>query len=490
MEQSLVGLWGVIVANIAILDIGLKIIALIIIPNNRKPSSATAWLLAIFFIPIIGVVLFVLLGSSKLANPRKAKQDKITNLVKKQSAHMKLLSKADIPDWFRSISELNTNLGALPMTGAKSFKLIDEYDKSLSAMVADIKKAKKNISFEFYIASYDQTTAELFGELAMAEKRGVKVRVLYDHLASLMLPGYKDMKIFLNQNNIEHYPMLPVRLFRSRYFQRPDLRNHRKLLVIDGEVGYTGSQNLIDRTYNKSKNIKRGLMWQELMVKLSGPIINNLEVVFANDWYAETDQQLFKNIDFKEKYRANKTDPICQIVPSGPGYSTENNLKLFNSLMYNAKDTIIITSPYFVPDESMLKAICTAAQRGLKVVLFVSEIGDQFFVYHAQRSYYQTLMKAGVRIYMFKSPYVLHAKHLTIDNEVAVIGSSNMDIRSLELNQEISLLVYGKRFVSGMRKVEKMYFKNSKELKLATWNKRPYHQKVVDNLARLTSGLQ
>ena len=138
-------------------------------------------------------------------------------------------------------------------------------------------------------------------------------------------------------------------------------------------------------------------------------------------------------------------------MPSGPGFAGENNLRLFLALLYYAQERIVITSPYFVPDESMLMAITSAVQRGISVDLFVSEIGDQVLVYHAQRSYYEALLRAGVRIYMYKAPYILHAKHFTIDDDVAVIGSSNMDMRSFQLNMEVSLMVRGRSFVEEMR---------------------------------------
>ena len=178
------------------------------------------------------------------------------------------------------------------------------------------------------------------------------------------------------------------------------------------------------------------------------------------------------------------------MVPSGPGYNNENNLKLFLALMYAAEERIILTSPYFVPDEAMLRAISGATQRGVHVELFVSEIGDQALVYHAQRSYYEALLRAGVKIYLYKAPYILHSKHFTIDDDVAVIGSSNMDIRSFELNMEVSLLVHGASFVREMRAVEDGYRAESRELTLDEWMRQPLRSTVLDNLARLTSALQ
>jgi len=178
------------------------------------------------------------------------------------------------------------------------------------------------------------------------------------------------------------------------------------------------------------------------------------------------------------------------VVPSGPGYTTENNLRMFLSLIYGATEKVILTSPYFVPDEAMVYAITTACQRGLEVQLFVSEIGDQGLVYHAQRSYYDDLLEAGVKIFLYPAPYILHSKHFSIDDDVAVLGSSNMDMRSFGLNYEVSMMLLGGDVVSRMRKVEDGYRSLSRELSLEEWTGRSMGKKYMDNLMRLTAALQ
>ncbi len=177
-------------------------------------------------------------------------------------------------------------------------------------------------------------------------------------------------------------------------------------------------------------------------------------------------------------------------MPSGPGFAVENNLQLFLSLLYNARDQIIITSPYFVPDDSMLRGLLAATARGVRVELFVSEIGDQSMVWHAQRSYYEALLKAGVRIYCYPAPFILHAKHFSVDDDIALIGSSNMDMRSFGLNSEVSLMVHSTSFVSQMRAVEQDYRGISRELTMDTWAEEPLRRTTLDGLARLTSALQ
>jgi cardiolipin synthase len=291
----------------------------------------------------------------------------------------------------------------------------------------------------------------------------------------------------LDRIGVEWAWMLPVQPFKGKY-QRPDLRNHRKIVVVDGVVAFTGSRNLIDRSYDSPKNQKRGLQWQELVTRVEGPAASALNVVFLSDWAIETGQQLPDEYVAVETMPA-KGDLLCQVVPSGPTYATENNLRLFLSLIYGATEKVILTSPYFVPDEAMVYAITSACERGVEVQLFVSEIGDQWLVWHAQRSYYETLLQAGVRIFLYPAPYILHSKHFSIDDDIAVIGSSNMDIRSFSLNAEVSVLVRGASFVAGMREVEEGYRRAGRELTLDEWRREPRSATFSDGVARLTSAL-
>jgi cardiolipin synthase len=355
-------------------------------------------------------------------------------------------------------------------------------------MADAIRGAERYVHIEFYILQTDEATDNLFSALEEVAARGVTVRVLLDHWANRGKPFYKKTLKRLTAMKAQWHLMLPVKPFKGKY-QRPDLRNHRKLLVIDGSVAFMGSQNVTDSTYNLKKNIKRGLHWVDLMAKLEGPIVASVNAVFLSDWFSETDEILTDEIDLFS-VKSGPGDLDCQIIPSGPGFEFENNLRLFLGLIYYAQRKIIIVSPYFVPDEALLNAITTACHRGLHVELFVSEEGDQAIVYHAQRSYYEVLLRAGVKIWMYRKPYILHSKSMTIDDEAAIIGSSNMDMRSFGLNMEISMLVRGEEFVREMRDVEADYRSLSRELTLEEWEKQPLRSTVLDNLARLTSALQ
>ena len=364
-----------------LLDLAIKVVALGLVPEGRRPSSASAWLLLILFLPVIGLVAFWLIGSP----------------------------------------------------------------------------------------------------------RGVKVRLMFDHIGTSRIPGYRNMIKKLKHTAIEWHPMLPVQPLKGKW-RRPDLRNHRKIVIIDGRVAFVGSLNMIDASYHNRKHERAGRKWRELLMQVSGPVVFSLNIIFATDWYLETDEVLREDV---QPY-ASEMEPgevLCQVVPSGPGFPDENNLRLFNSLIYSAQRRLSITSPYFVPDDSLLYDITTAAQRGIDVELFVGEPGDQFMVHHAQSSYYKALLKAGVKIYLYPAPFVLHSKHFSVDDDVAVIGSSNMDIRSFNLDFEVSVMCLSRSLTTAMRQVEDHY-RSSRELTLVEWARRPLRKRYIDNVMRLTSALQ
>ncbi|MET2011070.1 cardiolipin synthase [Microbacterium chocolatum] len=476
---------------VALLVHGVVVVtALIVIPRGRKPTAAMAWLLAILLFPLVGILLFLLIGSFRLPARRRNEQARIDAMIRDAAPAVSASMTASFPRWFARIVEQNTALTSLPPTGGNSASLLADYRGSIDAMAAEIDAATRFVHVEFFIVGWDETTRGFFAAMERAVARGVRVRLLADHVATRRVAGTKEMLAELDRIGVQWAWMLPVRPLRGQ-FQRPDLRNHRKIVVVDGRVAFLGSQNLIDRSYDSPKNIARGLQWQELVTRLTGPAVAAANTVFLADWLIETGEDV--RSDHVPAAEVDCTDGpdalVCQVVPSGPAYTTENNLRLFLGLIHGATERVIITSPYFVPDEAMVYAITSASLRGLDVQLFVSEIGDQGLVYHAQRSYYGILLEAGVRIFLYPAPFILHAKHLSVDDDVAVIGSSNMDIRSLSLNMEVSLLVRGRGFVDEMRRVEQDYRDAGRELTAEQWRREPRHATFLDGLARLTSAL-
>ena len=360
--------------------------------------------------------------------------------------------------------------------------------------MADAVDAAENYVYvEIYIVAWDHTTDVFFSALQRAAARGVDVRLLFDQVGSWKYPGYRKLGRRLTQAGVNWRMMLPLAPWKWR-FRRPDLRNHRKLLVVDGQRAFMGSQNMIDSSYLLRKNVKEGTHWVDVMVELGGPIVSSLEMVFAMDWLMETDELVeivpsANDIALDSSPGAN----ILQLVPSGPGYSTEPNLRMFVSLVHHTKERLILCSPYFIPDESLLEAITTACYRGVRIDLLVNEQSDQFVVGHAQSSYYQSLLEAGVHIHLYPAPAVLHSKFLVCDpgpDAIAVMGSSNMDMRSFGLNYEISMMNSSGDLKNQLTDLAKQYMDVSRELSLEEWKQRGLFRRYVDNAMRLTSALQ
>ncbi|MEK9577784.1 MAG: phospholipase D-like domain-containing protein, partial [Aquiluna sp.] len=388
------------------------------------------------------------------------------------------------PKDLQPLVAMNQRLGQMQLTGGNSCEFLTGYRESLQAMVTAIESATTSVHVEFYIMAVDDSTEEFFAALSRAKKRGVQVRVLFDQVATRRIPGSRLLKRTLDDIRVEYREMLPVQPWRGVY-QRPDIRNHRKLLVVDSTIAFTGSQNIIDSAYHRRGN--KGLQWLDLMVKLTGPIVDDLEALFVTDWFHETNVLL----DLPQTSRmVSRGKSVMQLVPSGPAVEGESNLRMFNALMYGAKNRITIVSPYLVPDDSMRYAITSAALRGVEVNVFVSEAGDQPTVFYAQRSYYEELLTAGVRIWLYPAPSVLHSKFIVVDDRVAVMGTSNLDMRSFSLNLELSLLLISETEVKRLAEIAAEYRERSQELTLDEWDRRGQATRFVEGLARVTATVQ
>ena len=485
---------------LTVIGYAIPVIMLFIIPTNRKPSSATAWLLTMLLLPYLGLILYFLIGNPKLPARRRAQQRTATELITETVTQARALTAADpqahalldpaIPGEYKRFVALNTNLGGLPAFAGNSVELLPDYAGSLARIAEAINEARYFVHIEYFIIALDKATEECFLAMEQAAQRGVKVRVLLDDLGSRSYPRYKDMLKRLTAADIEWHLTLPFKLFNRR-FTRPDLRNHRKIVVVDNAVGFVGSQNLIDRTYHKKKNVRKGLYYTELVARVAGPVVREFNALFMTDWYTETNVILLNDLSVETRGVYTQCgEVLCQTLPSGPGYPDDNNLKLYTELIHAAEHKLTIANPYFVPDDALMTAITTVAERGVDVTLISSEIGDQFLVYNAQRSYYEQLLQAGVKVYLFKSPSLLHAKHLTVDDTIAVIGSSNLDLRSFTLNLEVTLICYDKSVVAAMQPIFESYLERANKLYLHEWVLRSPMTRLAENVSRLTAALQ
>lgn len=551
-----------------VIDYSIKILAIGFVPEGRRPSSSTAWLLAILLLPYVGLPLFLLMGSPYINRRRHRVQQRANETITDVHAGEPDYPPGTLTDRdIISLIKLNRKLTSMPAVFGMNHGIHSDYEATIKAMAEAVDSAEDYVHCEIYIVAWDETTDVFFRSLEAAVKRGVDVRLLFDQVGSWKYPGYRKLGKRLTEIGVHWHLMLPLQPWRWR-FRRPDLRNHRKMLIIDGERAFVGSQNLIDSSYLLRGNRKAGRHWVDIMVELTGPIVSSLNMVFAVDWLLESDELVplklapsplglpdrdrdSDNTDATIAFSIDKSaaeqipatvqiaaasqsaqwsgtnaaatlsaqaamvaldspytpgamakraqaDPrtnIVQLVPSGPGYTTEPNLRMFNAIIHHATTRLVMCSPYFIPDESMLEAVTSAAFRGVDVELYVSEQGDQFSVHHAQSSYYQALLEAGVRIFLYRAPAVLHSKYIIADphhgaEAVCALGSSNMDMRSFGLNYEISVVATSGNLVSDLDALTSEYRANSIELTLEKWNERGFGRRYIDNVMRLTSALQ
>ena len=453
-----------------------RLTMLLYVPQRRSASAARTWLLFIFLLPWPGLAIYALVGRIRVPAFRRKLQDQAAEQIKKAQAQIgaQIVAQPDLPPQLRIIPEQAKRLGMFEPFAGNAFEFLRDYEGSIDRLIQDIDSAKKQVHLLTYIYRADRTGRKVTDALKRAAKRGVVCRVLLDAVGSGA--ALKQFGSELRAAGAEVRSMLPVGLFR-RKGERFDLRNHRKIAIIDGTIGYLGSQNIADPDFVKNYSN------EELVVRITGPVVSQLQATFLGDHYLETEEVLDRKELFPDLTPTG--DSAAQLLPSGPGYGQENGRELIISMLYEARRRVVITTPYFIPDEPFLNAICAAGRReNVRVHLVVSKHANQLISQLAQRSYYDDLLEAGVEIHLYRTHF-LHAKLMTIDDEIALVGSTNMDIRSFALNAEINLLIYDRRVAERLKVVEEDYFRNSDLLTLDQWGKRPVLEKVVQNTARL-----
>lgn len=458
-----------------------RLVMLFYVPQRRNPAATRTWLLLIFFQPWIGLLLYVAIGRITLPTRRLALQARAAarlRAAQEQWVQGASFAEADIPVELNEAVTLARNLGDFRILDGNEFELLDDYEASIQRLLDDIDAARDHVHLLFYIFADDATGRRVAAALMRAAQRGVHCRVLMDFAGSAR--ALKRLAPRMRRAGVSVAAMLPVGIFRKKA-ARFDLRNHRKIVVIDGAIGYAGSQNICDA------ESQRGLVNEELVVRVRGPVVAQLQVVFLADHYIEREAKI-------QECQLFPTPPCepgtaaAQVLPSGPGYRYANAQKAMVALIHGARQRVVITTPYFIPDDAFVQAMLTAVLRGVAVHLVVSSTADHKLVHYAQESYYEVLLEAGVQIHLYQ-PRFLHAKHLSIDDSVALIGSSNVDLRSFTLNNEITLLIYDAPVVAQLRQVQVRYFANSVRLCAEEWAKRPLWTKLLQNTARLTDSL-
>jgi cardiolipin synthase len=470
--------WGVLYTAS---EWAIRIVMLFYVPYRRDAAAARAWLLLIFFLPWLGLPLYFLFGRAYLPKQRVARQRLLNQIVArlKHETPDAPQVRAVLPDYLRPAFELTDSLSNFSFAGGNRFEFIRDYLGAIDRLVTDIDNSAKFVHLMYYIYADDEIGSKVSDALIRAAGRGVKVRVLMDAIGARS--GLKHQAPAMRAAGIEVIALLPLRLFGAERL-RPDLRNHRKIAVIDDESVFFGSQNIV------SPNANKGMSNEEIVVRATGVIVKQMHAVLLGDRYLET-TDIPDEADIPEQPRPLCLEPcFARILPSGPSYGIDTTENVMVGLMYAALTKVTLTTPYFIPSQQFVSAMCNAARRGVEVHLIVDDESNKPLVQLAQESYYDALLSAGVHIHGYHGNF-LHAKLMTIDSHVGLIGSSNLDRRSFELNEEISVLIYDQQVVSELDAIEQCYIDQSDTVDPVAWPKRPAWKRLLQNVARLFDSL-
>ena len=452
----------------------------------RHTTGATlAWLMVLIAVPFAGAVLYLLLAERRIGRRRRAKAARLLSLYQGWQRGMAERSSTPedaVPMGLRPIRRQLVSAAGMPAMGGNALELVDDAETALRGLIADVDAATQTVHICTYIWHPGGTADDVVAAVERAARRGVACRIIADAVGSkLFLRGPAPAR--LRAAGAEVVPALPVNVFRA-LFRRVDLRNHRKLAILDGEIAWTGSQNIVDPRYFK---LDAGVgQWIDMSVRIRGPAVEALAGVFLADWELESTADARAEIGIEPAPIVGET--VMQVLPSGPGYAPEALHQVLLTTIYSARERLILTTPYFVPDEAMLTALCSAAQRGVDVRIILPERVDSLLVRHASRAHYQDLLDAGVELLLFPDG-LLHSKTITVDGELSLVGSVNLDVRSFWLNFELTVLVYDPAFTATVEDVQLAYGARSSRVDPDVWKRRPLRQRLVENTMQLLTPL-
>jgi cardiolipin synthase len=460
----------------------IRIAALMLVPQRRSAESARAWLLLILFLPWPGTIVYLLIGRAYLPRRKLELQGEIRRAIARVAppapAGVERAWSRDAGDDTPALT-LAQRISTFPPTAGNAFELLPDYAPALERLARDVDDAKRFVHMLYYIFAADAAGRAMAAALARAAQRGVTVRVLMDAIGAR--DGLATLGPQLRAAGVEVVAVMPLRLW-GHNAARFDLRNHRKIAVIDGAIAYFGSQNIVVSDAN------RGLTNEELAVRTTGPIVRHLDAVLLADRFLETDT-LPREVDLGTPWPdASGGGGLAQVLPSGPGYSEGTAEAVMVALMYGASARIVLTAPYVVPSAAFLAAMCTAARRGVAVTLVVDKSSNKPIVQLAQASYYDEMLAAGVRVLQHTGSF-LHAKHLSVDDDTVLIGSSNLDIRSFALNAEISVLIRDRSVAAKLAEIQVRDLANAEPVTIEARAALSRFRRALENLARLTDAV-
>ncbi|MEH0689584.1 cardiolipin synthase [Vibrio cholerae] len=461
-------------------------VTLRVVHKRRAVSVSLAWLMIIYILPVVGVGCYFLFGELNLGRKRAERAKEM--LAPFASWFSKLNDcHAHSPEMFgrhiTRIDELCNNRLGLPALSGNSLSLQSSPNEILRSIIEDIEHAQSSIRMVFYIWHPGGLADSVASALIRAAKRGVDVKVLLDSAGS---PRFfsSDWHTMMKQAGVEVVQALEVSPWRI-FLRRLDLRQHRKIIVIDEKVAYTGSMNLVDPAHFKQDS---GVgQWIDIMIRITGPTVNVLSAIHCWDWEVETGQRSLPSIP-ECRIDDRQTQHPVQVVPSGPGMPEHLISQVLTLAINQANQSVRITTPYFVPSADLLETLKMTAQRGVKVELIIPHKNDSLMVQWASRGFYAELMQAGVEIFEFYGG-LLHTKSVVIDEQFCLVGTVNMDMRSLWLNFELTLAIDDVAFTKEMYWLQQSYIESAYKVELEQWNERSLYSRFLERVFYLFNPL-
>lgn len=461
--------------------------AIMVIHEKRDPAKTSVWVLILILLPIIGLMFYIFFGQNhrkeKIFNRKVIKDlEQIERLSKTQLSDIKtdaFFTEPSIADNLNIITLLLNNSKAL-LTLHNQVEIFQTGKKTFQAIIDNIDKAEDSIHLIFYIIASDNIGNIIKEKLIQKARSGVEVRLIYDDVGS-----WKTSRKFINElkdAGVEVYPFMKVKF--PLLTSKANYRNHRKIIVIDGKVAFMGGMNIADRYLKGDESLG---MWYDTVLRIEGDTVKMLQIVFLMDWFFVSKKIVSDRDKYFPKHIIPETHPI-QVTVSGPDSDWASIMQAFFTAITHAKKHIYISTPYFVPNESILTALKTASLSGVDVRIVLPGKSDSTVVYWSSMSYVSELLNAGIKVYLFQNGFN-HSKILMIDTSFSSVGSANMDIRSFEDNFEIMAMIYDAEVTQKLETQFLRDIRRSKKVNANHWNKRPFRQNFNESVARMFSPL-
>jgi cardiolipin synthase A/B len=454
----------------------------------HSTTKTFAYLLITLFVPVVGMLVYLAVGanyrknklySKKIIHDDKLLADIKAKIVRESEENLKATDQ--VVQCHPRLAQMLLNDNS-PLTGNNEVKLLLNGEIKFPAVISALRDAKHHIHMEYYIFEDDEIGNEIKTILIQKAKSGVEVRFIYDDLGSRSIR--KKFIHELKEAGVEVFPFYKI-LFLA-FSNRTNYRNHRKIIVIDGCTGFVGGINVSDRYINRADRKK--LFWRDTHVQINGPGVFYLQYLFICDWNFCANQQIPIELDYFPSHKKGLGNAQVQIAASGPDSDSPTIMYSLLETIITAREELLITSPYFIPGESILDALCVSALSGVKVKLLAPKVSDSAIVNAAAKSYYAEILDAGVEIFLYTKGFV-HAKTVVADGELAIVGSANMDHRSFELNFEVNSVIYDKGIAHQLRDAFFEDVKEAEKIDPKVWANRSRLDQLPEKLSRLLSPL-